>query len=145
MKLVLESDATRVPMWYEIYSMVLIAGAAVLIPLWLFVGIEIPSSPLRIADVPCPFCGGTRAVTSLMMGRVDLAFQYNPFAILFLVFMIFWTVSYLFVVLPFRRRLVLHTKTRWGHALMWSSVGVLVLANWAYVIWAGMWRVPLQF
>jgi len=42
-----------------------------------------PPCPLRtVTGVPCPFCGMTRGVTSLVHGQVSAAFSYNPGAFL---------------------------------------------------------------
>jgi Protein of unknown function (DUF2752) len=39
--------------------------------------------PLRtVTGIPCPFCGMTRGVTSLVHGHVSAAFSYNPGAFL---------------------------------------------------------------
>jgi Protein of unknown function (DUF2752) len=42
-----------------------------------------PPCPLRtFTGIPCPFCGMTRGVTSLVHGHVSAAFTYNPGAFL---------------------------------------------------------------
>jgi hypothetical protein len=42
-----------------------------------------PPCPLRtVTGVPCPFCGMTRGVTSIVHGQVSAAFWYNPGAFL---------------------------------------------------------------
>jgi hypothetical protein len=42
-----------------------------------------PPCPLRtVTGVPCPFCGMTRGVTSIVYGHLSAAFTYNPGAFL---------------------------------------------------------------
>jgi Protein of unknown function (DUF2752) len=43
----------------------------------------VPPCPLRtLTGIPCPFCGMTRGVTSLVHGHLSAAFSYNPGAFL---------------------------------------------------------------
>jgi hypothetical protein len=121
----------------------MLAAAAVVLPLTFMGHIDLPSSVLRIFGAACPLCGGTRAVTSVFLGRFELAVRYNPLALAIFVLMVYAAASYLLLVLPFGRRVALFTTPRESFLLKGLIVAAF-LANWAYVLYAGMYRVPLQ-
>jgi hypothetical protein len=134
----------RVPSPWEAYSLFLLIGAAIYVPLSKIMWTPPVESPLRYFGFACPFCGGTRAVISLVTGRLLLAVKYNPFAIVMFALLIWGAISYVFLVMPWKRRVVLDaTKKQVG--LFWSGVAAVLVVNWAYVLWAGMYRVPLEF
>jgi hypothetical protein len=134
----------RTPSVWELYSLALIIGAAIYIPLsYVVTWLPPVHSPLRYVGFACPLCGGTRAVTALALGRFELAVTYNPFALLVLIFLVWGVASYLFVVLPFKRRVVFEGSTGERRAF-WTGVLVLALANWGWVYWSGMYQKPLE-
>lgn len=136
---------SRFPSPWELYSLLVLAGAAVFIPAsYLTTWMPEVHSPLRYSGLACPLCGGTRAVTALCTGQFALAFKYNPLAVgVFAVFL--WAMfSWFFMVLPFKRRVEI-VAPRKVIALLWTLVGLLFLLNWVYVLWAGMYEVPLKF
>ncbi|MCB9933234.1 MAG: DUF2752 domain-containing protein [Planctomycetes bacterium] len=132
------------PSPWELYSLVLLAGAAVYIPLSYLVWTPPLESPLRFVGLACPLCGGTRAVTALCTGQFELAVKYNPFALVVFALLVWGAFSYLALVLPFKRRVVLEAGKA-QIAAFWSLAGLALIANWAYVLWAGMYQVPLKF
>lgn len=80
---------------------------------------------------------------SLVLGRFEMAIQYNPMALLMLAAMVYGAASYLFLVLPLGRRLQLEA-TKGQMRALWTVVIVAFLANWAYVLFSGMYTVPMQ-
>ena len=143
MKIVVEHPPKRWPGTFEAYSILVLAGAAVVIPLsYAGSSVEIPSSVLRIFGAACPLCGGTRAVTAFCLGRFETALIYNPLALAIFLLMAYSALSYFLLVLPLGKRPVLMTTAREGFLLK-SLVIAAFLANWVYVLYAGMYRVPL--
>ena len=84
----------------------------------------------RATGQPCPTCGSTRAVKTLLAGDVLGAFAWNPFVMTFGILGLAWLALRLiggrtiaFDATPARMRVVT------------AVFLVLLLANWAYVIW----------
>jgi hypothetical protein len=142
MKLSIETPLRRLPGMFEAFSIFTLASAAVLIPLALATDVPVGTSPLRFLGLACPLCGGTRAVTAFCLGRLETAILYNPLALVIFVSMVYSSLSYLFFVLPTGRRLVLMTTRGEARALT-ALLATCFAANWGYVLWAGMYRVPL--
>jgi hypothetical protein len=66
------------PLRYGGAAMLGIAAVRPMLPLT-----PVAPCPLRtLTGIPCPFCGMTRGVTSLVHGQVTAAFTYNPGAFL---------------------------------------------------------------
>jgi Protein of unknown function (DUF2752) len=60
-----------------------VVGSALVAPL---AGVQGPACPLRsLTGVPCPFCGMTRGVTSVVHGDVGHALALNPGSVLLVV------------------------------------------------------------
>jgi hypothetical protein len=133
----------RIPSPWEAYSLFLLIGAAIYIPLSYVMWTPPVESPLRLFGFACPFCGGTRAVTALVTGHFLLALKYNPFALIVFAMLVWGAISFFFLVVPAKKRVVVDA-TRGQIAVFWSVVGLALIANWAYVLWAGMYRVPLE-
>jgi hypothetical protein len=142
MKVVIDHPEKRWPGTFEAFSIVMLSAAVILVPVTLARQVDLPTSILRFMGGACPLCGGTRAVTALCLGRFETAVTYNPLALIIFVMMLYASVSYLAIVLPFGRRPVLYTTPREGFLLK-SLIVTAFIANWAYVLWAGMYRVPL--
>lgn len=143
MRLMVAEDVRRTPSMWEGYSLLMLIGAAVYLPLWLTDTLTLPlESPLRWLGFACPLCGGTRAVGSLVLGRIGTAITYNPLALVLFAAMVYGVASYLFVVLPFGRRVQLDASKPQIRAL-WTTIALVFVANWAYVLYAGMYRVPM--
>jgi len=143
MKLRLDSPRTRTPSPWELYSLLVLVVAAVLIPLSYVYPLPEIHSPLRYTGFACPLCGGTRSVTALFVGEVALAFRYNPLAPFILVIFVYSAASWTLLVLPFRRRIVAD-MSRNQRTAFWLLVAALLVANWVYVAWAQMYKVPLE-
>ncbi|MFA6044999.1 MAG: DUF2752 domain-containing protein [Phycisphaerales bacterium] len=81
----------------------------------------------RYTGIPCPICGGTRAFVSLATLHPLEALAFNPLVAIGLVIVPIWAI----------RR-----KSRGLRLIDWhpswrvlTLLGVLVAANWAYVLW----------
>lgn len=74
----------------------------------------------RLTGIPCPTCGATRAVLTLVQGQFVGALQINPLVI--------FVLCTLPVLLRYNCRL-----RNW----VWAIFAVAVLCNWAYVIFRG--------
>ena len=113
----------------------LMVASAALAALWLRLGLPLPQCRLReFTGIPCPTCGSSRLVESLLSGRIFEAAAMNP-----LIFAGLTAGVSSAVISTARRvfglptwRLVL---TQWERrALVLLSVAA-VLASWAYIIW----------
>lgn len=81
----------------------------------------------RYTGIPCPTCGGTRAFVALVTLHPLAAFAFNPLVTVGLVAVPIWAVR------RSRRGLRLIDWHPSWQAL--TLLGVLVVANWAYVLW----------
>jgi hypothetical protein len=143
MRLRVAQVENRIPSPWELYSLVLLVAAAIYIPLYYaFPGVPAVHSPLRYSGIACPLCGGTRAVTALALGRFELALHYNPLALVIFVALVWGAISFFFIVLPAKRRVILEA-TKGERRMLWMLLLSALIANWAYVLWAGMYEQPL--
>lgn len=83
----------------------------------------------RLTTVPCPTCGGGRGVLRLLAGHPLAAWGLNP--LLFTVLAVATAALVLRVV--FARAVRVELSPR-GRRIAWIVAGILLLANWAYVI-----------
>ena len=76
-------------------------AAMVAYPLWFFL---FPASEghfhldclcRRLSGLPCPFCGFTRSVVGLYGGNVEQALFYNPFSLVWIVFLLYLSIAFL--------------------------------------------------
>jgi hypothetical protein len=84
----------------------------------------------NLTGLPCPFCGGTRAVFALLRGELFQAFWLNPLATLGLLLVLPGYFVYAGLLRP----------RGWEKPLSKVSVILLIAAlvvNWAYLIIAG--------
>jgi len=82
----------------------------------------------NFTDIPCPGCGGTRAVLALARGHFSEAFSFNPL-----------TTSVLLlspvILFAYSRNQKRIPSDRWRPGrIFWIIVTGVVLANWTYVI-----------
>jgi hypothetical protein len=87
----------------------------------------------RITTQPCPTCGSGRGSLALLRGDVPAALRFNP---------LYFTLLGLGALLlgfrlVFARKVALRLG-RWGRRLAWGAFGALVVANWVYLIVAGI-------
>ena len=122
--------SSREPLWW-VLALLAAAAIARLMMQWKVV---LPACNFkRLTGLPCPLCGGTRAMRSLADLDFGTAFHFNPLVVLaafaILVWFAFWSLD------RFRERPVLpRIKSRLRRWPVWWIVGGLVLANWVYLI-----------
>jgi len=118
------------PVWAVIVVLVWLAlgGAAVLLSSYCDRAVSLCLFK-RITGLPCPTCGFTRGLLSLLGGRPGRGWLYNPLLFSVLVLGILATgIRVLFA------RAVKIRLTRIERIIAWLLAGVLFAANWAYVI-----------
>ena len=108
------------------YLAIKLAGTFALIlavlAVWL---VKMPCPFLALTHYPCPFCGMSRAVFSLMRFDFRAAIAYN--------FMIFsLPVLYIFFLYDFAP-----LKNRWINAAVLVSIGTAFLVRWIFVLCTG--------
>jgi hypothetical protein len=99
--------------------------------------IPVPVCPLKhITGIPCPTCGGTRALRALGHGAVLAALRWNPLvtiaALAAIPFLIYAAAVTIFRW-PRVRVLFAPADQRWLRAAAW----IAILANWAFLIFDG--------
>lgn len=114
--------------------------------IWLFINYTIPQEGQGIGvclikhttNIPCPSCGSTRSILSLLEGNIPEAFAFNPIGIvLFMVLIItpFWIVYDLL----FRKNTLLNNYLRMEVWLRRKSVYIpaimLIFVNWMWNIY----------
>lgn len=113
----------------------MMVAAAAVAALWMRLGLPLPECRLReFTGIPCPTCGSSRLVESLLSGRVLEAAAMNPFIFAGLAAVVLWAVISA-VRLVFRLptwRLVL---SRWERRAFVILLVAAVLISWAYIIW----------
>ena len=83
----------------------------------------------RCTGIPCPTCGFTRGLLSLLHGNITQAWLYNP--LLFSVLILFFTAAAVRFLLARSLRVYLTNTER---KIAWILSFVLLFVNWAYVI-----------
>jgi len=94
----------------------------------------------RLTNIPCPSCGSTRSVLSLLKGDISGALMWNPIGIILMVFLvitpgwILWDLlrqkSSLF---DFYRKSELFLQRKW----VATAAILIVLTNWIWTIYKG--------
>ena len=118
------------PLWAVLIVLVWLAlgGAAV----WLSSHHDRPVTLClikRVTSLPCPTCGFTRGVLSLLSGEPGQWWLYNP--LLFSVLALFIAVTGIRILFARGLRIRLTGTER---AIAWLLSAILFAANWAYVI-----------
>jgi len=83
----------------------------------------------HLTGLPCPTCGFTRGALSLLSGHVAQAWLYNP--LVYSALALFFAATAVRVIWARSIRINLTGKER---STAWILAGMLLLANWLYVI-----------
>lgn len=118
----------------DIVLTLIVAGTALavarLYPLWRD-HLVVACPLLQLTGLPCPTCGGTRALAALVSGDLGAAFAWNPAVAAGGLAAALWLpLGALLLALPAARPALpvrLPAAVRWGAPL-------LIATNWAYLI-----------
>jgi len=118
------------PPWAVLLVAVWLALGAVAVWLAECLGRDIPLCMFKwLTGLPCPSCGFTRGLLSLLSGSISRTWLYNP--LLFSGLGVFLAVTMARIV--FARGAQIHLS-RTERKMAWVLAGVVFSANWAYVI-----------
>jgi hypothetical protein len=99
--------------------------------------LPIPLCPLKhITGIPCPTCGGTRAVKALAHGALAAALRWNPLVAIVALAAIPVLAYAAYVTLFRRQRIRLHFAPA-DQRLLRTAAWIAILANWAFLILDG--------
>ena len=82
-----------------------------------------------ITGINCPTCGLSRSMVSLLQGRLLQSLAYNPFMLIFTLFIFLQQTS----TVTLKRRLSIQSSAK-ERMLLGILLLLLFLGNWAYVI-----------
>jgi len=104
-------------------------------------GIETGCLIKQFTDIPCPSCGATRSLISLMHGHIIESLYWNPFGIVLFVIMLI-TPIWLLVDCLYHRASLLWFYKKTELFLKQRKVAIpailLVLINWGWNIYKGL-------
>jgi hypothetical protein len=102
---------------------------------WLCGGWPTPLCPLHaLTGIPCPTCGMTRGVESLLHGDPRSAFLFNPLGIILLLGMALYLAYAVIVVAARLPRLRWEPLTKSQSLFLRWMAALLIAGNWAYLI-----------
>ena len=87
-----------------------------------------------VTGIPCPSCGATRAFVAAAHLHMGDAFRTNPLAAAFFLGLVGFVPYALATVLLRTRRVRVSGVGRRGKHVILALAGLIVLANWAYLI-----------
>jgi len=115
-----------------------IVAAITVVAIWMRLGLPRPICRLRVwTGIPCPTCGSTRMIESLLAGDLLDAAAWNPSVFAALVVLGAWLVIRgvrVFFGLPGWRVVTTRNERR----LLLVVGGLLALVGWSYLIWHGV-------
>ena len=96
-------------------------------------GLKISLCPFKaLTGIPCPACGGTRALLALIEGRPVEGLLRNPLLVLGGALALAW----LLLRVGFAKSPSFELSP-WERRATWAALALLIALNWAYVIWRG--------
>jgi hypothetical protein len=95
----------------------------------------------RITNIPCPSCGSSRAILSLLKGNIIDSIKWNPFGIIILtiilvtpLWIIYDTITNKITLYTVYQKIERFLKKEWMAVIL----TILVLANWIWNILKGL-------
>ena len=95
----------------------------------------------RVTGIPCPSCGSTRSVLSVLNGDLAGALHWNPFGFIIVLILMVFPVWILYDVLSHRNTLFnFYNQTELFLKRKWIAIPaiLLVLLNWIWNIYKGL-------
>jgi len=124
------SRRPRWPLWAVLLVLLWLATGGTTIWLSNHLGQSVQLCLFRhLTGIPCPTCGFTHGVLSLLKGRPGQAWLYNP--LLFSILCLFFTAAGVRILFARSVRFRLRRRER---IIAWSLAATLFFINWAYVI-----------
>ena len=119
-----------------IWGSVLLAGGLIALG-WLALGLPTPLCPLHaVTGIPCPTCGMTRGLGSLLHGHPAGAFLFNPLMMVTLLGAGLYLLYAGVVVIGQFPRLRWEPLSRRASVCVRVAVALLIAANWIYLMCA---------
>ena len=123
--------------WTLVTVGVLLVGAITVYAPW--VPVPVGQCPFKlVTGLPCASCGATRALQALLLGDVPGALAVNPLFALVYIGGAAWAVYGLTVTALGLRRVRISMTKRGLSLTLAVALPAAVIANWAYLIWAGV-------
>jgi hypothetical protein len=110
--------------WSALLCLLALAGAATAY-LCIQFGFAYQCMLLKLTGIPCPFCGGTRALSALAIGDFTAALRWNPLA----------TFGFVSVLVSALVSLIRGRHLRFSQSrIQWIVLGIIISLNWLYLI-----------
>jgi len=124
---------------YKPFWQLLLIELAVLVVLVVSYHFHLPiGCPFKmLTGIPCPGCGGTRALMALLHGHIWEAIMTNPFSVLVILFAIIAPVWQFVDCYRNTKTLQRAMTSKWPTPAL-ILIAVLVLANWIWNIYKGL-------
>lgn len=115
--------------------------------IWLYVSYTTPEKDIgvcfikNVTGIPCPSCGSTRAVTSLLHGHFLTSIYWNPFGLIIVLIMIFAPIWILYDIVLKKETLYLIYQGTESFFKRKTVAGIaisLVVLNWVWNIYKGL-------
>lgn len=116
----------------------ILGTSGLFIACWIECGLPTPLCPFHaITGIPCPSCGITRGLFTLLHGDPRTAFLFNPLGLIALLGLAIYLVYAVIVVVVDLPRLRRHPLSSTQKMIARMSVVILVVINWIYLIYHG--------
>ena len=131
----------------KLYTLLIVGSFAGYTWLWISFNAVLPSTETNVCifkhvtSIPCPSCGSTRSILSLLQGDIKSSIMWNPLGIILLGVLFF---THVWIVVDiFTRRDSLYRFAGKAEALLnkrWVAIPatILLMANWVWNIYKGL-------